>query len=183
MLSIVIPTRRPDNLRYCLDAIDRHTRNYEVVLVDREGGIAEKINEGIRKAKGDHIVLLHDDCEVTSGWADELADVGCFKVGEMGDLFECWGGFYPGDYCKNPQLHPDYCFFLCLSKEVAKKVIPFDEKFTKPYYQDVDMGLHLKSKGYKIKCLPGKIKHLVAEGAGVVVPEQKEYLDKKWGKC
>lgn len=181
-ISIVIPTRRPNDLNECLSSIERHTKDYEVILVKEKGGLAEKINKGIKRAKGDYIILLHDDIEVTSGWADKLAEVGCFKIGEANDAYDTWGGFYPGMFCQDPTRNPDYCFFLCLSKEAIKKIGKFDEYYTKPFYQDVDMGFQIRSKGYKIKCLPGKIIHRCGEGAGAEVPEQKEYLERKW-KC
>jgi glycosyltransferase involved in cell wall biosynthesis len=180
-ISIIIPTRRPDNLKECLSSITRHTKDYEVILVKEKCGIAEKLNKGIKRAKGDYIILLHDDIEVTSGWADELAEVGCFKIGEANDAYDTWGGFYPGMFCQDPTRNPDYCFFLCLSKKVANDVCPFDEEFTKPYFQDVVMGVQLRQKGYKIKCLPGKIIHRCGAGSGVPDERQKILLEKKYG--
>lgn len=179
-LSIVIPTRRPDDLKECLFFIKKYTKDYEVILINREAGIAEKINEGISKAKGDYIVLLHDDIKVQRGWADELTDVGTFKLGEYRDEFDIWGGFINGTYCQDPKLNPDYSFFLCLSKKVIKKIGKFDEWYQKPYCQDIDMGMQVKKAGYKIKCLPGKIIHMCGEGSITLVPEQREYLNRKW---
>jgi GT2 family glycosyltransferase len=178
MLSIVIPTRR-DDLQECLDSIDRHTDNYEVILVKGKKGLAKKINEGIARATGEYIILLHDDSIVTSGWAEELAEVGAFKVGEMNDKFEHWGGLN-GDYCKNINFNPDYSSFLCLSKQAVEKIGKFDEWYEEPHCLDVEMGLQIRSKGFKIKCLPGKIIHRHSVGAGVAVPKQEKYLKKKW---
>jgi GT2 family glycosyltransferase len=182
MLSLIIPTRR-DKID-CLKSIKKYTKDYEIVLASSKKGFVENLNDGIKRAKGDYIILLHDDCEVTEGWADKLADSGAFKLGEYNDSFNNWGGFIdPPAYCVSPFEHPDYAYWLCLSKKVVKKVYPFDEKFTKPYYQDVDMGLHLKKHGYKIECLPGKIIHRNGEGSGVPDEGQTLYLNEKYKIC
>jgi GT2 family glycosyltransferase len=179
-ISIVIPTRRENDLKECLSAIERHTKGYEVILVKRKTGLAKKINEGIKKAKGDYIILLHDDVAVTSGWADKLAEVGAFLTGENNDDYETWGGFYPSSYCQDIKLNPDYSFFMCISKKAMGKIYPFDEWYTKPWCQDVDMGFHIRKKGFKIECLPGKIIHRCGEGAGLYDEEQLKHLRKKW---
>jgi len=178
--SIVIPIKdKSDKLKKCLESIDKYTRNYEIIL-DTSAGFAHSINEGIRKSKGDYIILLHDDCTVTKGWTDKLATVGAFKVGECSDAFEDWGAFYPGTYCTDPTLNPDYSFFLCLSRKVLKKIGKFDEWYKSPWCQDVDMGLQIKSKGLKIECLEGKIIHYPPL-QHTHNDSQREHLNKKWG--
>jgi O-antigen biosynthesis protein len=178
-LSLVIPTRR-DKID-CLKSINKYTKDYEIVLAKDKKGFVENLNDGIRRAKGDYIILLHDDCEVTKGWTDELAEVGAFKLGEYNDSFNNWGGFVdPPAYCTSPFENPDYAYWLCLSRKVVKKIGEFDKKFTKPFYQDVDMGLHIKKKGFKIECLSGKIIHNNGEGSGVPDEGQRLYLNKKW---
>ena len=177
MLSIIIPSRGGDNLKDCLKAIDENTVNYEVI-VEKDGGFAEALNNGVKKAKGDHIILLHDDILVTKGWADKLATVGAFSVKEL-NVGWVWGGFYPGSYCTDHKKNPDYSMFLCISKKVAKKIFPLDETFTNPWCQDVDMGFTVRTAGYKIKCLPGKIIHNWAGGEHT--GSNEAYLKEKWG--
>ena len=177
MISIIIPAK-DRSLRECLDSIDRHTSNYEVII-ETKGGFAQAVNNGIKKAKGDYIIILHDDIEVTHGWADKLCDVGAFEVGELDDKLQVWGGFYPNEsYCTDPKTTPDYSMFLCLSKKVIKKIGKFDEYYKSPWCFDVEMGMHLKKYGYKIKCLPGKVihHHLGGKPSG----DNRKYLDRKW---
>lgn len=182
-LSLIIPTRRSSEiLERCLESVKKHTKDYEIVLVTGEKGFAAKLNEGIKKAKGDYLVFLHDDIEVTAGWADKLAEVGAFKLGEMNDAFEDWGGFHnPASYCLDPKLHPDYAYFCCISKEAMAKIGFFDERFESPWAQDVDMGFTIRKAGFQFQCLPGKIIHRCAVGSGAADERQVGYLNRKWG--
>lgn len=181
-LSLVIPTRAQAKLKPCLDAIVKHTDDYELIIVEGDDGFTAKINRGIKQAKGDYIVLLHDDCIVTKGWADELAEVGSFCLGELNDKFDSWGGFInPPGYCGDPRLSPDYSYFCCMSKEAAEKIGPFDEKFTEPMFQDVHMGILTRKAGYKYKCLPGKIIHRCSDKSGQPNEKQRFYLERKYG--
>ena len=175
-LSIIVPIRKGNDVSTLLKSLDENTSNYEVIIED-EGGFAEAINNGIEKSKGDYVALLHDDNLVTPGWADELADVGCFNVRESAGWI--WGGFYPGSFCTDPKLNPDYSMFLCLSKKAIKKIGKFDENFKNPWCQDVDMGFQIRKAGFKIKCLPGKIIHNWAGGEHT--GENENYLKRKWG--
>jgi GT2 family glycosyltransferase len=94
-LSIVIPSHnRPDLLRCCLSAVNRHAPlGTEVVVVDdaspgatiseaarefagvrvlrlpRRRGFCVAANAGIRAARGHIVELLNDDAEVQAGWA------------------------------------------------------------------------------------------------------------------
>lgn len=180
-LSLVIPTRRQAEIKKCLDTIKKHTQDYEVVIIEGDDGFATKLNRGVEASNGEYIILLHDDAEVTPGWADELADCGTFCLGEHNDSFDCWGGYYsPQRYCTDPKETPEYSYWLCLHRKVIDTIGKFDERFIDPDCQDVDMGLQLKKHGYSIKCLPGKIIHRCAEGSGTPNERQKAYLERKW---
>jgi len=178
-LSIVIPTRgRPDGLKRCLDSINQHTTDCEVIVVDHDGGLNEKINYGMRMATGDYITLLHDDVEVTAGWADTLSDVGAFKIGEMNDTLICWGGI-GGGYCTDPSSNPDYSAFLVLSRRAYATIGQTDEFYKEPGHQDADYGKQIKKAGYEITCLPGKIIHRPARHAPLS-DENRIYFEGKW---
>lgn len=177
-LSIVIPTRRPDLAERCIASIGQHTDDFEIVLVDHEGGLNQKINWGMRMAKGDYIALLHDDIEVTPGWADELADVGAFKIGEMNDTIQCWGG-KGGGYCTDPAVSPDYSAFLVLSRRAYADIGPTDEYYKEPGHQDTDYGNQIRAAGYTIKCLPGKIIHHPAR-TSPLSEDNERYFKEKW---
>lgn len=178
MISIIIPTIKSD-LGSTLWSIKKRTKDYEIITSGLKG-YNTAINDAVSRAKGDYLIFLHDDVIVTTGWADKLSDCGAFKIGEMGDRFEIWGGFYPDKYEDNPEGSPDYSFFVCLSKEVVKKVFPLDEKFTSPWCQDVDFGFTIKKAGYKLECLPGKIIHEHQTAVKKNKEENEKYLKRKW---
>lgn len=179
MKSIIVPTRRPERIKDLADNIDKFTDNYELIVIDHEAGLNEKINYGLRLAKGDYLVLLHDDNQVTEGWLDILPEgVGAFKIGEMGDSLECWGGL-GGGYCTDPTANPDYSAFLIMTRKAYAKIGPTDEFYKEPGYQDNDYGKQIAKAGFKIQCLPGKIIHHALR-LSPLSEENREYFNKKW---
>jgi GT2 family glycosyltransferase len=185
-LSIIVPTRRSD-LGMMAVSVQSHTEEntYELFGITDDIGLAAKLNYGIKLATGDYLIFLHDDCEVQPGWTDVLPgenEVGSFCLGENNDEFDVWGGFVnPPSYCTNPKDSPTYSYWLCIHRDAMNTIGLFDEHFTEPFYQDVDMGLTIKAAGYDIQCLPGKIIHHNGEGSGEPNERQRAYLNRKWG--
>ena len=100
MISIVTCVYNPKGLvEKCVEAVSKHTTDYEHILVynhppyddvlpylnsldkvkvvdpEKNLGCAEGYNYGFQFAKGDHLVKLDDDVEVTSGWIEESLKV------------------------------------------------------------------------------------------------------------
>jgi GT2 family glycosyltransferase len=74
-VSVVAPTRgRPQALERCRAALEKLSVPLEVVVVeDVEGrGPAWARNEGVRRAQGEVICFVDDDCEPEPGWAEAL---------------------------------------------------------------------------------------------------------------
>jgi len=98
-VSIVIPVfNRVEYTRQCLEALAENTPAdlFEVIIVDNGStdgtkeflsclggdvtvitnetnlGFAKACNQGIEKAKGEHVLLLNNDAVVTGGWLDRL---------------------------------------------------------------------------------------------------------------
>jgi glycosyltransferase involved in cell wall biosynthesis len=102
LASIVIPCCKPlEFIRPCITALGRHTRQpWELIVVDdgstdetsaylesardavpvpvtvianaASRGIAAAINQGLRAARGEYLVLLNNDVVVTDGWLGQL---------------------------------------------------------------------------------------------------------------
>lgn len=99
-LSIVIPVHNGlDYVRGCVASVVRHTRHFELILVDdmstpetatvldalvvdqpkftlirntEQLGFGKSCNKGIEAAKGPYICLLNSDTLVTKGWAEKI---------------------------------------------------------------------------------------------------------------
>lgn len=74
-VSVVVPTRgRPEALGRCVAALERQSASVEVVVVeDSEGrGPAWARNEGVRRAGGEVVCFIDDDCEPEAGWVEAL---------------------------------------------------------------------------------------------------------------
>jgi GT2 family glycosyltransferase len=97
MKSIIIPVwNQFDITEQCVSAVRENTRDCEIIIIDNGSDPAYKapfaeisitvirndenkgfpvaVNQGIRAAKGDVIILLNNDVVVTPGWADKLTD-------------------------------------------------------------------------------------------------------------
>jgi len=96
MISIIIPAYNQHDWTYdCITAVRKHTQDYELILVDNGStpafqkpyvgfvdctlirnetnlGFPVAVNQGIRAARGETIVLLNNDVIVTPGWAEKL---------------------------------------------------------------------------------------------------------------
>jgi predicted SAM-dependent methyltransferase len=102
MLSIVIPVfNQHEMTAACIEAVRRHTSDYELVIVDNGSqppidgaairndsnlGFPAAVNQGVRAASGDMIVLLNNDVIVTPGALNRLgawADAGFDIVGPI----------------------------------------------------------------------------------------------------
>jgi len=88
MLSIIVPIFNQWEMTCeCLDSIRANTTDYELILVDNGSdppfpgstirnetnlGFPAAVNQGIKAAKGDIIILLNNDTIVTPHWAERL---------------------------------------------------------------------------------------------------------------
>ena len=97
MISIIIPVfNQMEMTQECISAIIANTKNYEIIFIDNGSdpmfnpdnlewtesfdviynetnlGFPVAVNQGIREAKGDIIVLLNNDVFVTPGWAERI---------------------------------------------------------------------------------------------------------------
>jgi predicted SAM-dependent methyltransferase len=186
MLSIVIPTMTPKLVSACVDSIAKYTdlTDIEIIVVangcpptfraeldnqdkplryvwyDKPLGAVVALNEGIKEAGGEFILLLNDDCEILpcpkNSWLTALLEpfsdpkvmcTGPFKMapfmGEGGQL----------SLSKEDEHYGFIIFFMALIKRQA-----FDElgllDETLLCGVDVDFCFKLRRKGYLIQQVP-----------------------------
>lgn len=76
-VSIIIPVFKPDKdlLEKVLDGVKEQDYNgkIEIIKVDKRGGLADQLNWGIKKAKTEIVVTLHQDCiPASKDWLKKL---------------------------------------------------------------------------------------------------------------
>jgi O-antigen biosynthesis protein len=156
-------------------------KNIHVIRNKTNAGFVESCNLGASIAKGDNILFLNNDTEVTDNWLEpllqEIQKVGVGAVGGKliypdGSLQEAggiiWADATGWNYGKNEDpLRPEFNFIrevdycsaavLIVRKELFEKIGRFDEQFKPGYYEDVDLCFSLRSLGYKVNYRPDSV--------------------------
>ncbi len=198
-VSIIVPAYNNFELTYhCIASIAfaYNKTSYEVILADDcstdKTASAEEIignlvisrnsenllflrncNKASELARGEYIVFLNNDTEVTSYWLDELvaipdSDPQCGMTGskllnEDGSLQEAggivWGDGNPWNVGRNgnaiaPEFsyvrHVDYLTgaAMCIRKDLWEEVGRFSEEFAPCYFEDTDLAFKVRKAGY-----------------------------------
>lgn len=198
---IIVSFNGKQFIKDCLNSIYRQTyRKFEVIVVDNAStdgsadfikskypkvklirsetnlGFASANNLGIRKSKGEYIVLLNQDTAVHKDWLKELVNgvnkenVGACQskilffnkrnvINTSGTIANYLGFGWCGDYNKPDEgLEEAEITFpsgssVIFKKEVLNKTGLFDDNFFM-YYEDSDLGWRIRLLGYKITRAP-----------------------------
>ena len=194
MKSIIIPVfNQHDFTNECILAVRECTDDYEIVLVDNGSnppyvppftgfnetilirneenrGFPAAVNQGIRAANGDVIVLLNNDVIVTPGWADDLPDM----LEEFGIVAPVTGyaagyqkvgiGFYgtkDGLYEQAQEWTQEYrgClqevnfvigFCMAFKKALFDEIGEFDESLWPCSGEEIDFCFRARQAGHKV---------------------------------
>jgi GT2 family glycosyltransferase len=200
---VVLSYARPILLRRSLEALSRPMNcELEVLVVDNKSSLSDQIrtiavefprvrfigldenrgftggmNEGLRQAKGEFILLTEDDMELESGaieaWVNAHLNTGPSKVISSGVILESKSGalnFAGGD------LQRDRYFELSLRREFPSNSTPFETQYMpgslvfgrtadlraaggfRPdffmYFEDVEFCLRASRLGYRLQIVP-----------------------------
>ena len=223
MFSVIIPNwngMRLNLLPTCLQALRRQTyRDFETIVVDdcstdgsswfvghvypevrlialeKNRGFAPAVNEGIRAARGDGIVLLNNDTEPDPRWLEELAHtldenpragmVACkLKLFDRRDHLHSAGDFYgvdgiPGNRGVWEEDRGQYddargVFGACggaaaYRKTMLDEIGGMDEQLGS-YCEDVDLNWRARLAGYAVAYAPRAIVYhrVSATGGGAL---------------
>jgi GT2 family glycosyltransferase/glycosyltransferase involved in cell wall biosynthesis len=203
--SIVIPVynKFPYTLA-CLQSLAQHGARigFEVIVVDdgssddtraslaRIGGIVAIFNErnlgfigacnaGAAAARGDYLVFLNNDTQVTAGWLDALIDtfaqhrdvglVGAKLVYPDGRLQEAGGIVFsdasgwnygrfgdPRDPAYNYVREADYCSgaAIAIPRALFEQRGGFDTRYAPAYYEDTDLAFQVREAGLRVLYQP-----------------------------
>ena len=207
-VSIVIPAHNKVEVTYlalCSLLIAPNDASFEVIVVDDassdETAELEDIvsgitvlhnaepqrfiracNAGAARARGDYIVLLNNDVEVTTGWLDELLatfdrfdNVGLAgskllypdgKLQDAGGII--WGSGNPWNYGnrQNPN-DPRFCYArqadylsgaaLMVPKAIWEKVKGLSRYLEPMYFEDTDFAFKVRAAGYTTWFVPASV--------------------------
>ena len=204
-VSVVVPAHNEFATTYhCLASLAlAHNRcSFEVVLVDDAStdatlevadlvsglrvvrnetnrGFVRSCNRGVSESRGEFVVLLNNDTEVTSGWLDALLepfsrfqDVGMTGAKLMypdGTLQEAggivWGNGAPwnlgrGDNPMEPRWNytrqVDYLSgaALMLPRKIWDTVGGLSDEFAPAYYEDTDLAFKVRDEGFRTVYAP-----------------------------
>ena len=194
MISIIVPVY--NNLPMtmdCLNSIKSNTRegSYEVIVVDNGSdpsfqcppwakfaylrnetnlGFPIAVNQGIKAAKGEVIVLLNNDCIVSQGWLERLlyhldsysivSPVTNYCAGmqlvtipvyqdeqEFYREAEKWSESHTGE---SQEVNWIIGFCMAFKKSLWEEIGPFDESLWPCSGEEIIFCLESKKRGYKV---------------------------------
>jgi GT2 family glycosyltransferase/glycosyltransferase involved in cell wall biosynthesis len=207
-VSIIVPAYNKFELTYhCIAsiALAYNKTSYEVILADDcstddtaeaeniiENLVLSRNPENLRFlrscnrasdiAKGEYVIFLNNDTEVTSFWIDELIDqmkadstigmTGSKLINLDGTLQEAggivWETGQPWNVGRNLNpLTPEYNYTrevdyltgaaMCIRTELWKEVGQFSEELIPCYYEDTDLAFKVRDAGFKTVYVPHSV--------------------------
>lgn len=161
-----------------IDILDL-VQGIECVRNDTAKGFVKACNRGAEIARGEYIVMLNNDTEVSAGWVDEMLNVfetfegvglaGAKLIYPNGALQEAggivWSNGQPWNYGRNgnpkePRYNyvrqVDYISGACimLPTRLWKELGGFDEDFAPAYFEDTDLAFRVRERGFKTVYTP-----------------------------
>lgn len=186
--SIIIPIcGNLDMSKKCFDSIGEHTDDFEIIAVVNGGefpfsvpgkiirneqnlGFPVAVNQGIKAAQGEIIVILNNDTLVTPGWLDHLdehlktfdiigpvsnyvsgpqkIEVGIYTIPD--GLNSQAAKIYSENQGRAIPFHRLVFFCVVIKKEVINKIGLLDEQFSPGNFEDDDFCLRAVEAGFKL---------------------------------
>lgn len=213
MISIIIPNY--NGIKYLAECVEAIKGQLEIIIVDNAStdsdysdikkrypeiifkqldknyGFSRAVNEGIKMAKGEYILLLNNDTKIYDGFIEALlkcieSDPKTFAVcsqmiqyhepsliDDAGDEYNLLGWAYKrGDgkkvdtYKASEQVFSACAGAALYRKSIFEKIGYFDEQFF-AYMEDVDISYRARIYGYKnMYCPEAKVLHIGSATSG-----------------
>ena len=229
MVSIIIPVHdQIQKTGMCIDAVRANTQDYEIIIVDNGSnpscpkycdilirnetnlGFPVAVNQGIRAATGDTIVILNNDCIVTPNWLEILLsrlsdgldmvgpvtnsisgpqqvlidiydDIPALNIAAETHRKKNAGQWYP--------FHRIVFFCVAIKREVIDKIGLLDEAYTPGNYEDDDYCMRAIDAGFKLgvarDCYVHHVGSVTHKALGLDYQElaarNRKIFDAKWG--
>lgn len=212
---IIVVHNQLQHVRQCIESVKQHTKLYQLWIWDNNStdgtreylksleninlflhdtniGFIEPNNIISQKCNSEYIILLNSDTIVRDGW--DLSLLGYLQnnpntkqVGYMGGLLDAEGYGCGIAYGENI----DYVMGWCCCFELATCVPTlFDSAFHFAYFEDADLSLRIKSKGYSVYGLHLRyVDHFgnitarsISESLLPILFNNQKVFFSKWGK-
>lgn len=171
---VVVDDASPDDTR----ARAAEVPGLTVVGLDVNRGFIGAVNAGLAACRGEYVVLLNNDTEITDGWLEALLEtieqpnvglVGSKLVYPDGRLQEAGGIIFANaggwNYGRtgDPSLERynvprdvDYCSgaAVMVRRDLLTELGGLDEYFAPAYYDDVDLAFTLRERGLRVVYQP-----------------------------
>lgn len=143
-----------------------------IIIADKRFNLASKINDGLKKASGDFIIVASDDIKLEKGTLRDLCDISCVTtpkvIGSVDKLF--------------------HGYMWCMPRNILNRVGLMWEGYDGFYFDDSDYWMMIESKGYRIEKKnevvilhdhpASTLKHLVKSGQE---EKNKQLFISRWG--
>lgn len=172
--------------------IEDIVENLVLIRNDPNVGFLHSCNRGANAARGDYLVFLNNDTEVSAFWLDEMVSVfdRFAKVGAVGSKLVypdgmlqdaggiIWDSGTPwnvghGANTNDPQYNytreVDYLTgaSLMIDKNVWTRVGGFSEEFAPAYYEDTDIAFKIRDAGFRtFYCPKSTVVHFEGQSNG-----------------
>lgn len=169
---IIVDNASSDSTPRELRKIAAKDRRIKIVRNERNLGFAPAVNQGLRKAKGDVLVVLNNDVIVPPGWLEGLvstldqdsglgaagpctnqaADVhqhrhARYEIKDFDSFATAWAMRYAG---RVREMHRLIGFCMALRREAVEQIGLLDERFRIGGYEDYDYSLRLRQAGWRL---------------------------------
>jgi O-antigen biosynthesis protein len=180
----------------------------KVICNAENRGFAPAVNQGLQVAQGEQILLLNNDCIVTTGWLNSLLEAlhSSPRIGMIGPVSNCVSGDQqvPTEYAvlssldgvawerrKSPELVSTtrlVGFCLLFRRSVLDQIGGLDERFRIGCYEDDDFCRRALSAGFELKIARHVLIHhfgsATFQGSGIslaeVMQENGRRFAEKW---
>jgi len=187
-------------------------QNVKYQLNNENLGFAKAANQGFQESSGDFIVFLNDDTIVSPGWLDRLrlhlehnplagmvgpvtnaigneakVDVSYTHL----DDINAYAAFRAKDFSSQAFEINVLALYCCMiSRETFASVGGLDERYNIGMFEDDDLAMKVKQKGFKLLCAEdvfihhfhgASLKKLSNEAYQKLFDENKRKYEEKWG--
>ncbi|MFH1968470.1 MAG: glycosyltransferase [bacterium] len=162
--------------------LGKKLKNIKVIKNEKNMGFGKACNQGVKASKGKYVLFLNNDTIVTKGWLSSLVKsiennskygaVGSKLIKPDGRLQEAGSIIYSNGFTKgygrgeNPE-KPEFCFLrevdycsaacLLVRRDLFNQIGGFDDIYSPARFEDVDICMEIRKRGYKVVYQPNSI--------------------------